>query len=165
MKICFKCKEEKSLDCFYKHSQMKDGHVNKCKDCNKKDVRDNYQVNIKDELFYEKERQRSREKYHRLNYKEKQKEWDINKPWKSLSKYKNLNRKFKNIPKTHHLHHWNYNEEYIEDIIILERLNHRNAHNHIKIDLEKRIYIGTNNEVLDTKEKHIMYLIGKGIKF
>lgn len=165
MKICFKCKEEKSLDCFYKHSKMKDGHVNKCKDCNKKDVRDNYQINIKDELFYEKERQRTRERYHRLNYKEKQKEWDNDKPWKSISKYKSLRKKFKHVPKTHHLHHWNYNNEYIEDIIILEKFNHRNAHNYLKLDLEKRIFIGIDNEVLDTKEKHIIYLINKGIKF
>lgn len=165
MKICFKCKEEKSLDCFYKHSQMKDGHVNKCKECNKNDVRNNYKENSKDILFYEKERQRTRERYHRLNYKEKQKEWNLDKPWKNYSRYKGLRRKYKDLPKTFHLHHWNYNHEFIEDIIIMNKFSHRQAHNIIKLDLEKRIYIGINNEVLDTKEKHIMYLINNGIKF
>lgn len=37
-KVCFKCKCEKSIDDFYKHPGMTDGHVNKCKECNKKDV-------------------------------------------------------------------------------------------------------------------------------
>lgn len=41
-KICFKCKKEKSLDEFYKHSGMSCGYIGKCKDCSKRDVRENY---------------------------------------------------------------------------------------------------------------------------
>lgn|SRR3990167_361636 len=47
-KKCFKCGLEKSLSEFYKHPQMPDGHVNKCKDCNKNDVH----LNRKDKESY-----------------------------------------------------------------------------------------------------------------
>ncbi len=48
-KRCFKCGEIKPLSEFYKHPEMLDGHVNKCKDCNKKDVIEN---RLKREDYY-----------------------------------------------------------------------------------------------------------------
>jgi hypothetical protein len=37
VKKCFKCSATKHIDEFYKHPQMGDGHLNKCKDCTKRD--------------------------------------------------------------------------------------------------------------------------------
>lgn len=39
MKTCFKCGLVKSIADFYKHPQMADGHLGKCKDCTKRDMR------------------------------------------------------------------------------------------------------------------------------
>ena len=39
MKKCFRCGVERPLADFYKHKQMKDGHLNKCKECTKQDTK------------------------------------------------------------------------------------------------------------------------------
>lgn len=57
-KRCFKCNIEKPLTDFYKHPQMPDGHVNKCKECNKKDVRENYADKVDEKRAYDSYRQR-----------------------------------------------------------------------------------------------------------
>ena len=44
MKKCFKCGLEKELTQFYKHKEMSDGHLNKCKECAKKDTANNDKV-------------------------------------------------------------------------------------------------------------------------
>lgn len=46
-KICTKCKEEKELEDFPKHSQTKDGHLNQCKSCRSKYTKQHYKDNKK----------------------------------------------------------------------------------------------------------------------
>jgi hypothetical protein len=56
MKICFRCNEEKELSEFYKHKQMGDGYLGKCKECTKKDVKAYRSVNVEKIRRYDRER-------------------------------------------------------------------------------------------------------------
>lgn len=56
MKKCFKCGIEKELTEFYKHPAMADGTVNKCKECNKKDVTKNRNLKSDYYIAYDRER-------------------------------------------------------------------------------------------------------------
>jgi hypothetical protein len=56
MKPCFKCGRARPLTEFYKHPAMKDGRLNKCKDCTKRDVRENRQRRHDQYLAYDRER-------------------------------------------------------------------------------------------------------------
>jgi hypothetical protein len=74
MQVCFKCHIEKPLTEFYKHPEMLNGHVGKCKECNKKDVRDNYGVRKEQYKEYYAEREKTdRRKVWRFNAQRKQK--------------------------------------------------------------------------------------------
>jgi hypothetical protein len=55
-KECFKCKTVKPLEDFYKHPKMPDGHVNKCKECNKNDVTASRNKNIEKVRAYDRAR-------------------------------------------------------------------------------------------------------------
>jgi hypothetical protein len=57
-KVCFKCEKLKPISELYKHPQMGDGYLNKCKECNKKDVSKNY-YNRRDQ-YVEYERKRAK---------------------------------------------------------------------------------------------------------
>ena len=165
-KVCIgECGLEKPISEFYAHPSMTFGVDSKCKECVKARAKLRHHRLTEDPKFVEKERARHRDKYHRLGYKEQQKEWDKNKPWKNSNIYKGLrNKYYKDLPREFELHHWNYNDAYLKDVFILDIKDHKNLHNSLFLDVEKRIFYLEDGTYLDTKEKHREYIEGLEIK-
>lgn len=151
-KRCFKCGRVLPLTEFYKHPQMGDGHLNKCKDCTKKDVHENYEHNLSKDGYLDKERARGRDKYKRLYSNGRQKKH------KHLDAGKNVRRYY--IARgidigEREFHHWNYN--FPNDIFVLSRRAHKLAHKHLTFDGESGLFY-YNGSLLKTKEEHRAYL-------
>ena len=65
-KACFRCKAVKPLTEYYAHPQMGDGHLGKCKECTKVDVKARYALTIEERHAYEARRNATPERKKQL---------------------------------------------------------------------------------------------------
>lgn len=166
-KICFKCNADKKLPEFYKHKGMADGYLGKCKECAKSDAKERFNNLSLDKDWVEKEKERGREKYYRLGYKDLYKQTPESKKrdmQKYFDKYPEkrkahiFSNSLKPKIKGNHLHHWSYNEQHYKDVIELSPKDHAFLHRHIKYVQDAKIYKSIYGELLDTKLKHEDFL-------
>jgi len=166
-KTCFKCNTEKPLSDYYKHKQMGDGHLGKCKECTKNYSKKRYEIFSNDVVWVNGEKERCREKYYRLGYKYSKPSYQNKKA--AMAKYKakypekqkakNISNNMKAKIKGNQLHHWSYNQEHFKDVIELSIADHNKAHRHMVYDSERKMYRrADNNILLDTKEAHIEFI-------
>jgi hypothetical protein len=165
MKKCIECGVEKELSGYYKHGQMADGHLNKCKECVKEGARIRESKLRSDPKWVEKERERGREKYKRLEYSGKNKP-DYESKKAQIERYKN---RFPEKVKAHRAsnsivatkdckHHWSYCDGFERDVIHLTKEEHYTLHRFIIYDCERMMYRrADNNVLLDSREAHEDY--------
>ena len=152
-KKCFKCGRVLPISEFYRHPAMADGHLNKCKDCTREDVRLNYEAKSLNPEFLLKERERGRGKYRRLGYKmtkrikEKSSKFNAIRSARRYWESRGLS-----FPQESELHHWNYNRS--KDVIVMPRKLHHRLHNVIRFEMKEGIYYD-GLQRLDTIERHL----------
>ena len=158
MKKCFKCGQFLPLDSFYKHSAMKDGHLNKCIECTLKDVKKHREENIDKIREYDRkrglteERKAKNREYLKMHPEKKQqyiKKYNDSHPWvrkadSAAGKAKTANQIVVDkcavcgSKNQLEMHHFDYNKP--KNVIILCYACHKKVHRKYNpIDIQEMI--------------------------
>ena len=132
---------------------MGDGHLNKCKDCTKKDAKKDYERKSADEEWMAKERIRGREKFKRLGYAGRFKSQRAICPQganlsKSL-KARGIDTKGKEA------HHWNYNNP--KSVFLISKKAHKRIHLHMTVNRDDKYCYTDDGKRIETPEQAATY--------
>ena len=155
-KQCRKCYTTKPISDFYDHPKTTDGHYSRCKECAKRDAKLRTIEKRKDPNWVESERVRTRDKYHRLNYKVKYSATESQRcPFRV--KARSLSQNIP-CPDGHEKHHWSYNEDDAKDVIILGRSQHSLLHARMRFDKDSLMYRSNDGVLLNSRAKHLAFI-------
>lgn len=90
-KKCFKCTKRKDFSQFYSHPQMADGLLGKCKECTRRDVRNNYRKRVQHVRAYKRSRMDRPEVIERT--RERRRVWSEENPLKVLKSRSDYNKR------------------------------------------------------------------------
>ena len=173
LKKCKECGESKAFSAFYKKAGCVDGHQPKCKECSRRLSKERRDRLKKDPEWAEKEKERNREKYHRLGYKGKHTQ-SSEKRRETIKRYLE---KFPEKKRAKHLsqhlhkegfekHHWSYEEGFEKDVIWLSNKSHNTVHTKIYYDQEMMKYRCLvdadefkRGDLLSSKEDHCKFIL------
>ena len=127
---------------YYKHKQMRDGHLNICQSCIKSNVEKLRIKKLQDPVWAAKEAERQRNKTMRRSLQFPEKVM-AHQACKSLGK-----------GNSKHLHHWSYLEEHRRNVFELDIKDHRTIHGKMIYDSERMMYRAVPDlELIDTAQK------------
>lgn len=145
---------------YYRHSQMGDGHLNKCKGCCKKQSNERYKQKTNDPDWVESEKLRGRLKAKKYKYRTN----TISRS-KASKKYYSLNKVKINASNCvsrniggrdgQEAHHWSYNKKHWLDVFWLSPSFHGFIHRFLEYDEYAKMYRHYDTkELLNTRTKH-----------
>lgn len=150
-KKCYRCGIEKPLTEFHKHYQMPQGRRNICKECACREERERQFRLSQDPSYYDKERQRGRDKYRRLYAgQHKKSTHKENKQTRGYIASLGIDLQGTEI------HHWDYNQS--QNVFLISPRAHKRAHLLLKFD-ENTKKFKHNETLLETKEEHLAVIL------
>ena len=130
---------------------MADGHLNKCKDCTKKDVHNNYERISLNEEWVEKERARGREKFKRCGYVGRSPKTRNDFFFSGISTISKQLRNLGYDTKGKEAHHWNYN--FPHSVFLMSRKAHHRIHLAVVMSRQDKCCYTNDGVKLETSEQ------------